>query len=108
MTPSPPRRPSRLTWPVLSRLLGRSLAGLALVWMVALVAWPERRVFFTMVDADGYLPRRGPGRGEHVGDLMRRSGVRPQKLDSSNFAFGYRIVFRRDSSLSVLLGKRSR
>ncbi len=40
--PSPPRRPSRLTWPVFSRLLGRLLAGLALVWVVALVAWPER------------------------------------------------------------------
>ena len=38
---TPPRRPSRLTWPVFARLLGRVLAGLALVWVVALVAWPE-------------------------------------------------------------------
>ncbi len=40
--PSPPRRPSRLTWPVFSRLPGRLLAALARVWVVALVAWPER------------------------------------------------------------------
>ncbi len=43
-TPPQPRRAGRLDGAALSRVAGRVLAGLALVWIAALVAWPETRV----------------------------------------------------------------
>ena len=39
---TPPRKPGALTLATLSRLAGRVVCGLALVWMLALVGWPER------------------------------------------------------------------
>ncbi len=81
---TPPRRPSRLTWPVLSRLLGRVLAGLALVWVVALVAWPEKhtvtRVLF-----------------HRSVDILVDVGQTPGAP-----------AIHRDSSLAVILGKLGR
>ena len=37
----PPRRPGRPSGVALGRVAGRVLAGLALVWLATLVAWPE-------------------------------------------------------------------
>ncbi len=40
---TPPRKPGALTLSTLSRLAGRVVCGLALVWMLALVGWPVKR-----------------------------------------------------------------
>ena len=101
--PSPPRRPSRLTWPVLSRLLGRSLAGLALVWVVALVAWPEnhRHIGWSRVNGVQLVVKEWwyvqlPRHLQHK--LVLRSAETPWGED------GYEVL-NRDSSLSVILGR---
>ena len=38
----PPRKPGRLTWAVVGRLCGRTFVAVTLLWLVALVGWPER------------------------------------------------------------------
>ena len=41
---TPPRAPRRLSWAIAGRLAGRAFAGVVLVWMVGLVAWPVQRI----------------------------------------------------------------
>ncbi len=114
MTPSPPRRPSRLTWPVLARLLGRSLAGLALVWMVALVAWPERAIScdvcatfsrYAVVRENGVVSFADSAPWPR--DLTRRERVQRglQLLAHAQPHVRHCQQYHRDSSLSALLGR---
>ena len=115
---TPPRKPGALTLPTLSRLAGRVVCGLALVWMVALVGWPERpiasvagkvgtggelRVFFTL---GGELqPRSRPARdGEYDYIVFSPNPDSPSAPRTPAFWAGY----RRDSSFAVILGKLGR
>ncbi len=105
MTPSPPRRPSRLTWPVLARLLGRSLAGLALVWMVALVAWPENHRSVGLARASLLsLPRGWSAHRKMLRfDILERPWYAPNEVEPP--WEDWVEVLERDSSLSALLGR---
>ena len=47
---TPPRKPGALTLSTLSRLGGRVACGLALVWMLALVGWPEKHERLFLAD----------------------------------------------------------
>ena len=38
----PPRKPGRWTWAVAGRLCSRTFVAVTLLWVVALVGWPER------------------------------------------------------------------
>ncbi len=113
---TPPRKPGALTLSTLSRLGGRVVCGLALVWIVALVGWPERRFEAAAgtVAAGGelhvLLPPRDPlpwgSRPARVGgeyDYIRRFAV-PDSSSMPVFWIGY----RRDSSPAVILGKLGR
>ena len=99
---TPPRRPG-LTWSGLARVGGRVLAAFALVWLAALVAWPERHVTLLLfVNANGLLmaddptgPRPLPGSWNPA--LPVPEADAPEDLWLTTHYY-------RDSSLRVLLG----
>ena len=39
---TPPRKPGRWTWAVVGRLCSRTVVAVTLLWLVALIGWPER------------------------------------------------------------------
>ena len=42
----PPRKPGRWTWAVAGRLCSRTFVAFALLWVGALVGWPESQVYY--------------------------------------------------------------
>ncbi len=101
--PAPPRRPSRLTWPVLSRLLGRVLAGLALVWVVALVAWPTRHLVVGWLTYDSEVPGAQVFTPTRKSDpIARHYVVMPR---DPRHRIGSVEVRDYDSSFSAILGR---
>ena len=92
-----PRVPRLLSWAVLGRVFGRGVAVLTLVALVALVAWPERRVPVQML---GLTLADGTIRWVPI-DLTNLKA--PITIRSpGNIVIRPRLV--RDSSLAVLLG----
>ena len=97
-TPIEPAKPGALRLGTLPRVLGRIGAGLALVWMLALVAWPERHTSFSVFrDRCGgtmIYVRSGPAI-----NLRQLPEIRADEVRRSP---GRTFVFR-DDSVDVLL-----
>ena len=96
--PIEPAKPGALRVRGLPRVLGRIGAGLALVWLLALVAWPERHTSFSVFrDRCGgtiIYVRSGPAVN------LRRLQEIP--ADDVRRSPGRTFVFR-DDSVDVLL-----
>ena len=62
-----PRAPRRFSWAIAGRLVRGVAVAFMLVWLVALVAWPERHVYFVSVSPHGFVnPIEGSGPGRLV------------------------------------------
>ena len=111
----PPRRPG-LTWSGLARVGGRVLAAFALVWLLALVAWPEqRREIGAMLSPEGreHWIAQGRTRDSVFGFTLRgiaeRKGVSPHRcyikyVHTEDGAWFWCYVYAREASLRALLG----
>ena len=95
-----PRKPGRWTWAVVGRLCSRTFVAVTLLWLVALVGWPEQnwscipcqlamgRSWRQVVMPPGMTTFSGGGRPTHV---VESDGTRVWTCDCS-----------RDGSLRVL------
>ena len=78
---TPPRAPRRFSWAIAGRVAGRVFAGFMLVWLVALVAWPEKHVIdynqISVVKSGMFvpMPRNGERRPLQPPPLTRNASL---------------------------------
>ena len=95
----PPRKPECWTWAAARRLCGRTVVALTLLWVVALVGWPERRTWLLpaiLRPVAGFSP---PVTSPPVTSWPKDAAV--ERVESMLPFFGAN-VFRRDADLRVL------
>ena len=102
---TPPNAPRRLSWAIAARVAGRVLAGLALTWLAALVAWPERHDFmffgydWDSVGAHSWIESLDPAHRRGRCFVIRR---KHRACSEDSRGTDLLVLYRREAGLRVV------